>query len=434
MQIIIHRGTHQIGGCITEIATASSRIFIDMGDNLPGLEAPLTEAQKQALVESLCNHNKRTHEAVIYTHGHFDHVGMLEYVPASMEQYMSQGTKDILLLKEEVLQKGLELGGRNADENRFRIQRIRDCKTWQRPPHRHKPQSWQIGDIKITPFFVSHSIFDAHMLLIEAEGKKVLHTGDYRGHGYISKGLFPTLQHYIKQVDVLITEGTMLNQEQEVSPEWVISQRMEAMMRKFKYVFVLASATDIERLMTIENAARKANRLWVTCSLLLDKTLKYFTSFDGGQTQKLFNSERHKLSPSKPKRKLLKDMQDKGFAMVVGAGHSERVEKIMQNFDPEKTLLIYSAWDGYYQLPEQIETNPGYSQMRSLFKNVVDIHTSGHADRKTIEKVIKTVHPREAIIGIHKEANASLGSLNLPEELKDKIVPDRLQLDYITTK
>ena len=32
MQITIHRGTHQIGGCITEIATASSRIFIDMGD------------------------------------------------------------------------------------------------------------------------------------------------------------------------------------------------------------------------------------------------------------------------------------------------------------------------------------------------------------------------------------------------------------------
>ena len=434
MQIIIHRGTHQIGGCITEIATASSRIFIDMGDNLPGLETPLTDAQKQALVESLCNHNKRTHEAVIYTHGHFDHVGMLEYVPTSMEQYMSQGTKDILLLKEEVLQKGLELGGRNADENRFRIQRIRDCKTWQRPPHRHKPQSWQIGDIKITPFFVSHSIFDAHMLLIEAEGKKVLHTGDYRGHGYISKGLFPTLQHYIKQVDVLITEGTMLNREQEASPEWVISQRMEAMMKKFKYVFVLASATDIERLMTIENAARKANRLWVTCSLLLDKTLKYFKSLKDGQTGNLFNTKRYKLSLSKPKREHLKDMKDKGFAMVIGAGHRERVKKIMQNFDPEKTLLIYSAWDGYYQLPEQIETNPGYSQMRSLFKNVVDIHTSGHADRKTIEKVIKTVHPREAIIGIHKEANASLDSLNLPEELKDKIVPDRLQLDYITAK
>ena len=425
---------HQIGGCITEIATTHSRIFIDMGDNLPGLEVQLTDVQKQAFVENLCNHNKRTHEAVIYTHGHFDHVGMLEYVPASMDQYMSQGTQDILLLKEEVLLTGLELEGRNGDENRFRMQRIRDCKTWQRPPRYHKPQSWQIGDIKITPLFVSHSIFDAHMLLIEAEGKRILHTGDYRGHGYISKGLFPTLQRYIKQVDVLITEGTLLNQEQEASTEWILSQRMEAKMKEFKYVFVLASATDIERLMTIENAARKANRFFVTYSLLLDKTLTYFQSLKDGQTKKLFNTKRYKLSPSKPDRKRLKDMQDKGFAMVVGAAHSERVENILQFFDPEETLFIYSAWDGYYQLPEQIEANPGYRQMRSLFKNVVDIHTSGHADRNTIEKVIKTVYPREAIIGIHKDANASLCSLNLPEELKDKIVPERLQLDYITTK
>ena len=434
MQITVHRGLNQIGGCITEIATTCSRIFIDMGDNLPGLEEQLTEAQKQALVESLCNHNKRTHEAVIYTHGHFDHVGMLEYVPASIDQYMSQGTQDILLLKEEVLQKGLELGGSNTDKNRFRIQRIRDCKTWQCPPRHHKPQSWQIGDIKITPFFVSHSIFDAHMLLVEAEGKKVLHTGDYRGHGYISKGLFSTLQRYVKQVNVLITEGTMLNQEQKVSHEITISQRMEAMMKGFKYVFVLTSATDIERLASINSAARKADRLFVTCSLLMDETLKYFKSFDNGQTGDLFNFEQVMLSPTKPDKKLIKSMRNKGFAMVVGAGHGERVKEILQYFNPEETLLIYSAWDGYYQLPEQIEINPSYSQMRNLFKNVVDIHTSGHADRNTIEKVIKTINPREAIIGIHKEANTSLCSLNLPEELKKKIVPDMLQPNYISTK
>ena len=34
MQIIIHRGTHQIGGVATEIKTESSRILIDMGDEL----------------------------------------------------------------------------------------------------------------------------------------------------------------------------------------------------------------------------------------------------------------------------------------------------------------------------------------------------------------------------------------------------------------
>lgn len=42
----------------------------------------------------------------------------------------------------------------------------------------------------VTPYFVSHSAFDAYMFLIECEGKKILHTGDFRRHGYIGKGLF----------------------------------------------------------------------------------------------------------------------------------------------------------------------------------------------------------------------------------------------------
>ena len=36
MNIIIHRGANQIGGCITEITTDGAKIFIDFGSNLPG--------------------------------------------------------------------------------------------------------------------------------------------------------------------------------------------------------------------------------------------------------------------------------------------------------------------------------------------------------------------------------------------------------------
>lgn len=42
-----------------------------------------------------------------------------------------------------------------------------------------------------------------------------------------------------------------------------------------------------------------------------------------------------------------------------------------------------------------------------MFHNVVDLHTSGHADRSTIENVIKMVNPKE-VICIHKEADAQL--------------------------
>lgn len=35
MKIKIYRGTHQIGGCITEITTEKTRIIIDFGTVLP---------------------------------------------------------------------------------------------------------------------------------------------------------------------------------------------------------------------------------------------------------------------------------------------------------------------------------------------------------------------------------------------------------------
>ena len=39
MNIKIHRGLEQIGGCITEISTENSRVFIDMGQNLESTDA-----------------------------------------------------------------------------------------------------------------------------------------------------------------------------------------------------------------------------------------------------------------------------------------------------------------------------------------------------------------------------------------------------------
>ena len=38
MEVIIHKGTNQIGGCITEIRTNKTRIIIDFGEDLPSEE------------------------------------------------------------------------------------------------------------------------------------------------------------------------------------------------------------------------------------------------------------------------------------------------------------------------------------------------------------------------------------------------------------
>lgn len=73
------------------------------------------------------------------------------------------------------------------------------------------------GDIHVTPFIVDHSALDSYMFFIETGGKKILFTGDFREHGIIGENntLEKMVRTYIGEIDILITEGTMLSRVDE---------------------------------------------------------------------------------------------------------------------------------------------------------------------------------------------------------------------------
>lgn len=419
MKIKVHRGHDQIGGCITEISTDTSRIFIDFGQNLPGNGEPTTPEEDEAMVKDIFAQNKKQYEAVFYTHGHEDHIGLFEYIPEDVSQYMSEGTKGLLEIKYDVLYEGANLKVNEILEKECDSQEYSDalnrliyadnkCKLlnkiqgWQRTSPRKVLESICIGDIKVTPFFNCHSIYDSHMFFIEADGKRIWHMGDYREHGYLGKGLIPTLKKYATDIDVLITEGTMLKREDKCIHERIVSYKMQNVMRAFKYVFVLASATDIERLAAIKRASIDAAKPLYISSLFMKKTMVYFTERESKLSKGLFSFE-----PLFYNDRMLKKLKQTGMTMVVGTSQMKCVKGLLDKLPQEETLLIYSSWDGYYKDPEQVKVNPKYKEFRDMFYNVVDIHTSGHADRQTIEKVIKTVKPKE-VVCIHKELDATL--------------------------
>lgn len=219
VKIKVHRGLNQIGGCITEIWTDTSRVFIDMGQNLPGNAEPTTPEDDEKMVKELFAQNKKEYEAVFYTHGHEDHIGLFMYVPDDVPQYMSAGTKEIIFTKYELVAESHKKSWKKADieltkeyyeeivkEDKQRIEKLKGFKTWERPVKRQKPEAISIGDIKITPFYSNHSIFDASMFLIEADGKRIWHTGDFRNNGF-SGNLFAMLRTYATNIDTLIIEG-----------------------------------------------------------------------------------------------------------------------------------------------------------------------------------------------------------------------------------
>lgn len=427
MQIKIHRGFDQIGGCITEISTETSRIFIDMGQNLPGNGVATTPEEDRALVNGILSQNVKTHQAVVYTHAHEDHVGLFEYVLDDIPQYIGEGGKLLLIEKYDLIKKCYELNLRVAEglsatnDDSTRSQRIEAIKqkivavkekirklnrfhSWPRTKPHATPKAFMIGDICITPFFNCHSIYDSYMFLIEADGKRIWHTGDYREHGYLGKGLIPTLKRYATDIDVLITEGTMLKRDDECIHEHEVSRRMASVMDAFKYVVILASSTDIERLAAIKEAAKHANKSLYINGGYMNRTMKIFTERESEISKGLFEFHPKFVKFDDPK---LPVMRKRGFVLISGVNQLAQVEEICQGLNQNDVLFIYSSWDGYYKDPAQVAINPRYKAFRDAFTNVIDIHTSGHASKETIHKVIQTVRPKE-VICIHKEADASL--------------------------
>ena len=418
MKIKIHRGFDQIGGCITEIWTDSSRVFIDFGQNLPSNGKTATPEEDALMVADIIRNNEKEHQAVFYTHAHEDHVGLFRYIP--LEQYIGEGSKELLLIKYRTLLERYEMAidenhqlqegskeNEELQEENYRttkdlIDKLKAFKTWKRTALKESPSPITIGDIRVTPFFTCHSIYDAHMFLVEADGKRIWHTGDYRQHGYMGKALFPMLRRYATNIDVLITEGTMLKRKDKCIHECEVSRKMESVMQAFKYVFILASATDIERLASIKVAAKNIQKPLCILSLFMKRTMELFTERESSLSRGLFS-----FAPLFYTDKLYGKLKRRGFTIVVGTSQADKVKKLLDKLPQEETLLIYSSWDGYYKNAEQVKANSKYKELREMFHNVVDIHTSGHADKATIRKVIETVRPKE-VICIHKEAGATL--------------------------
>lgn len=121
-----------------------------------------------------------------------------------------------------------------------------------------------IGDIKVTPYFADHFAAEAYMFLIEADGKRILHMGDFRTHGRLGKGLFKLLARLFPAnhpVDVLISEGTMLgrSQGQPLLSEQMLQKRADTLLSKHLHAFFLCSSTNLDTLACFHAAAKNNN-------------------------------------------------------------------------------------------------------------------------------------------------------------------------------
>ena len=416
MQITIYRAT-QIGGQITRISTAHASIIIDLGHNLPNHAEDEDAYDNDRAIAEIT----KDCSAILYTHYHGDHIGLFHHVPNNIPQYIGEVAKQVVCRKYKQL---CCLRAPSLQQKYCRALTVASkMHTF------HENQTLHFGDIIVTPYFASHSAYDAYMFLIEADGKRILHTGDFRGHGYLSKGLLPIIQKYIGQVDALIIEGTMLARKDEtILTERALSQKAAELIKEHKYVFVHCSSTDMERLASFKNATRS---MFPKRPLLADEyqkdILALFSETAGKKSPCFDFGKIYTYSEKNPKLKAW--MQEKGFTMFIRASASfnRLLDLILPMLPVEgKPLLIYSMWDGYINRDDT--RNEDYVYLQKRFAEVVQLHTSGHATADTLRRVCELTNPRLAILPIHRDKGTDLSSIGIPSQLQERIVTTSCKL------
>ena len=92
MKITIHRGTDQIGGCVTEYEHKGWHLFVDYGEELSG-DPETGELQVEGLT-----HGDLSKSALLITHYHGDHIGNITKLPEDLPIYMGEVAREIQLV------------------------------------------------------------------------------------------------------------------------------------------------------------------------------------------------------------------------------------------------------------------------------------------------------------------------------------------------
>jgi ribonuclease J len=410
MQIIIHRGTHEIGGSCVEIENKETRIVIDIGMPIVTEDGKRFDIQNykdlsgQEMVDkkilpdikgfySWDTTNKKI-DALLISHAHSDHYGFYNYLREDIQYFLGEGTRRIIDFDSLIFGSKKVIG-------KYTIFQHGD--------------SLHIGSFTAKPFLMDHSAFDAYAFLIESEGKKILYSGDFREHGRKGSVFQRFLKTAPENVDALLLEGTVIGQQDKKTKTETEVERdiIKISQETLGMVLVIQSTHNVDRIVSFYKAAIKANRVFLvdvyTANFLnilngLAKIPDPLSGFDkvkvfypyyltdrlsrGNKEKLLYRFKPYKISKAEISANPGNFIMMVRPTMILDLSHIEGLDG---------ATVIYSMWHGYLE-DNRMKRFQDYMHTRNM--SMIQLHTGGHANIDTLKKAVDRLKPK-VIIPIH---------------------------------
>ncbi|GAB6059052.1 MBL fold metallo-hydrolase [Desulfonatronum parangueonense] len=393
MNICIHRGSNQIGGSCVEIEQDGQRIFVDLG--LP-LDAESNTPGYLPDVPCLINGDPSL-LGIFISHPHLDHLGLLKHVSPKIPVFMGPAARRILAAAKPFL-----------PSNWPDLPAGKDYEAW---------TALEVGPFRITPYLVDHSAYDSYALLIEAGGKRLFYSGDFRGHGRKAKLFNNILTRPPQDIDVLLLEGSSLGRlgKAELFPtEAEIEEQLASVFATTDgLAMVHVSGQNIDRIVSILRATKRTGR-----KMVMDLYTAAILEATGNPNIPQSNWQDVALFVPQPQRIQIKtnawfDQLKHHSANRIYGQHLQANPKeytllfrplFMSDLDRAECLsgaaYIYSQWEGYWErgLYDHVKS---WLESQGIAKQ--NIHTSGHAGTAELQAFVEALSPRR-VVPIHSFA------------------------------
>lgn len=393
MRIRILHGAVQIGGNCIELASGGKTILLDLG-------LPLDSAPKLPPVAGL-GEDDGTLLGVILSHPHLDHYGLLPEIRADIPVWLGRGAQRLL-----------DAAAPFAP-NSSMPQAI--------TPHEDR-KPFTVGPFTITPYLMDHSAYDAYALLVEAEGKRLFYTGDFRGHGRKAKAFERFIANPPANIDVMLMEGTTIGRDDPPSTEQDVEEQTVSLMRDCPSMTLACfSGQNIDRFVTFFRASVRSGRTFVIDAymanlidaLALDSLPDPRTSDRLGVY--LPRAQRRRIIADKRFDLIDRYMEQRIYAENLQANPQRYAMMFrtsmagdLDSMDLRSSCLIYSLWPGY--LDRDRTDLREWAKRKEIDFHIV--HSSGHASSADLYRMAQAVAPQRLlpIHTVHPERYASLSA------------------------
>jgi ribonuclease J len=381
LKIIPLGGLEEVGRNLTAFEYNNREILIvDIGlgypyfEEMPGIDFLIPN------VEYLEN-NKEKIVGVVFTHGHYDHIGAVPYVIEKLGNpplYATPLTKGLILKRESDFSQAPKL-----EVNEFTKERYK---------------SITLGSFVIDYFHVNHNIPDSVGLFIQTPAGNVIHTGDFKIDftPFFDKpaDLARIVKLAMRGVRLLMIDSTNSYQAGFVASERKIMETLEEVFRKSQGRIIAATfASLLERVQQLIWLSHMYGRKVVIdgrtlkTNIEVARALKYLQMPKGAIIKA---EDSFRLPPHQVTIICTGSQAEEGSALMKIANAEHRYFKII----PGDTVIFSSSIiPGNERVIQDLKDTLQKQGGKIVHYQMMDIHASGHAFAEEVKLMINLVKP-----------------------------------------